>query len=154
MADNGELRREIDEQTRQVQGLQMTVFSQANPAGNESLFEQLAKAEGQLAELQQQLQQQLRAHVATSAAADKAPESAPQAGRFLGKKTTGLEARARIQIDPLPTGAPQGTSTSGARPPEPLLAPDRLLCFGRQNPNCRTATNCGAARGRRSPRYR
>jgi hypothetical protein len=105
MPDTGELRRQIEEQTRRVQGLQVAVFSQADPAGNEPLFEQLAKAEGHLAELQQQLQKQSPAIVATSAEVDKAPESAPQSGRFLGQKSTGLEARARIQIDPLPTGA-------------------------------------------------
>ena len=101
-SDAGKLQQQIVEQSRLVQGLQMAVFSQADPAGNERLFGQLAEAEAKLTELRQQLK-------AANAQPDKGEETTTKGGvprgRFLGEKTTGLVVNVQLQIDPLPTGA-------------------------------------------------
>jgi hypothetical protein len=99
--DIGELEREIDAELRRVRGLQRTVFSQADPAGDEGLLRQLAESESTLAELQQQRK------------AAKAEQEKPSTrttmsgtrGRVLGEKTTGLSVDVKLRIDPLPTGA-------------------------------------------------
>lgn len=96
-----QLQEQIDEQTRRVRGLQVAVFSQADPASNDSLLTQLAESEAQLAELQQQLK---------TAAGEQEQEEAAKTdsgvmrGRFLGEKTTELRANVKLRIEPLPTG--------------------------------------------------
>lgn len=96
------LQGEIVQQTRLAQALQMSVYSQQDPTGNADLFCQMAEAEAKLDDLRQQL-------ATAKAAADKAEQtntkSSASRGRFLGAKTTGLRVDAKLQIDPLPTGA-------------------------------------------------
>ena len=56
MTDSDEhLQPEIDVQARRVKGLQIAVFSQTDPAANETLLGQLAQALSKLTELQQEL---------------------------------------------------------------------------------------------------
>jgi len=110
----GNLAQELAEQARRVQGLQMAVFSQTDPAGDETLFAQLAVAEAKLSELRQleQAAAQARIVLETPAATDqflgggeKVMRGVAPRGRFLGERTTGLRANVKLQIDPLPTGA-------------------------------------------------
>jgi len=105
-ADAAKLQQAVDEQSRLVQGLQMGVFSQADPAGNEDLFEKLAMAEAKLAELRQQA---LAAKAQQKQESQETPTTrgsgSERPGRFLGETTTGLRVNAKLQIDPLPTGA-------------------------------------------------
>lgn len=101
-SDAGKLLQQIVEHSLLLRGLQMTVFSQADPVGNERLFGRLAEAEAKLTELQLQLQ-------AAKPQQDKVEETAKRGGflrgRLLGEKTTGLVVNIQLQIDPLPTGA-------------------------------------------------
>ena len=96
----GKLQQEVDEQSRRVHGLQMAVFSQSDPSGNEQLLGQLVEAEAKLTELQQQLK------AAQAEQAKEAPTArgAGTRGRFLCENT-GLRVEVKLQIDPLPTGA-------------------------------------------------
>lgn len=102
-SDAGKLQQQIDEQSRLVQGLQMAVFSQTDPTGNEKLFDQLAQAEAKLAEFQQNLRE-ANVHEGVELEGLSMPKSG-QPARFLGEKTTGLRVDVKLQIDPLPTGA-------------------------------------------------
>jgi hypothetical protein len=111
--DSREIQQEIDTQSQRVQGLQMAVFSQADPAGNEKLLRQLAQADAKLTELRQKLvffredQDDLLESMAFSPAeiAMETPSGSKKGGNFLGKKTTQLRADVKLQIEPLPTGA-------------------------------------------------
>jgi len=100
--DTAALEREIDQQARLVQGLQMSVYSQHDPTENAGLFSQLPAAEAKLDDLRRQL-------AAAKAETDKGdmPEtrSSTPRGRFLDEKTTGLRVDVKLQIDPIPTGA-------------------------------------------------
>lgn len=102
VSDAGKLQQEINEQSRLVQGLQMAVFSQADPAGNESLFGQLAEAEAKLTELQQQSQ---AAKAQQEHKGEETTRDTASRGRFLGAGTTNLSVTTTVQMDPLPTGA-------------------------------------------------
>ncbi len=111
-SDASSLQQEIDEQSSLVQGLQMAVFSQADPAGNEKLLNQLAKAQSKLAELQnkqsasRELQAQRETPVMRGGSSPKSGmRGLPTRGRLLGTRTTGLNVEVNLQIDPLPTGA-------------------------------------------------
>ena len=114
MTDSDEhLQPEIDVQARRVKGLQIAVFSQTDPAANETLLGQLAQALSKLTELQQELNdsreeqgKQLKAAGAEHANGEaKTASNSGTRGRFLGEKTTGIRANVSLQIDPLPTGA-------------------------------------------------
>jgi hypothetical protein len=100
--DAAELQREVDQQARFLQGLQMSIYSQVDPAGDTDLLAQLAQAEAKLEELRRTL-------AAALAEADEPQKSETRGsasrGRFLGEKTTGLRVEAKLQMDPLPTGA-------------------------------------------------
>ena len=100
--DSATLQREIDLQMRALQGLQMSVYSQQDPTGNADLFSQLAAAEAKLGALRVQM---AATKAGTEDAEGNATRSTVKRGRLLGERTTGLDVKVTLQIDPLPTGA-------------------------------------------------
>lgn len=107
---------QIAAQVQRVQALHVSVFSQIDPAGNEALLAQLAQAEGVLADLRAQLKAANAASPPTGlesvvvealASGVKVSRtlSTEARGRFLGARTTGLNAAVTIKMDPLPTSA-------------------------------------------------
>ena len=95
-----QLCQEIDQQTRHVESLRLSVYSQTDPSDNPDLFAQLAAAEEKLAQLETQLAESRK----TEQTEDQPTRSAPK-GRFLGERTTELSVDAKLQLDPIPTGA-------------------------------------------------
>jgi hypothetical protein len=79
--DAAELQREVDQQARFLQGLQMSIYSQVDPAGDTDLLAQLAQAEAKLEESRRTL-------AAALAEADEPQKSETRGsasrGRFLG----------------------------------------------------------------------
>ena len=95
------LRREIEQQSRRVQGLQTTVYVQVDPSVNPDLFGQLVEEEAKL----QQLRDRLKADSADGPEQKQSDQSTTSRGRFLGADTTGLCVKPTLLMDPLPTGA-------------------------------------------------
>ena len=94
------LQREVGLQTQRVQGLQVSVYSQADPAGNANLLARLAEAEAKLGALRREL-----ASVLTNEPKQSIEQESLSRGRFLGDQTTGLKVECTLKMDPLPTGA-------------------------------------------------
>ncbi|HEX8203637.1 MAG TPA: hypothetical protein VF590_24385 [Isosphaeraceae bacterium] len=94
--DPNSLQRQIQQQSRRVQGLRAAVYAQADPSASD-LHQRLIEEEARLRELEQQ-----RAVQPTAWANDQTP-AAPR-GRFLGPKTTGLQVEPTLNMQPIPTG--------------------------------------------------
>ena len=90
----------LDSLRQRIATLQLSVYSQPDPAANAKLLSELLQAQQELHQLEHQ-----QASVATS---DQAEEDKPTPrGRFLGATTTGLSVASQIRLDPLPTGVYQ-----------------------------------------------
>lgn len=87
----------IEAQRRLVQGLQLAVYSQVDPAADPDLLSRLNAAHMELSALEKPV----------------APESDPtvdrrdglNGARFLGAETTGLKVDVKVCMEPVPTGA-------------------------------------------------
>ncbi len=109
--DLSALQREVDQQTRLLQGLQMSVFTQPDPAGNSDLLAQLAAADAKLGAARAALTAARAKAEAATRRSDSAAETdvgfsgGALRGRMQGEHSTGLAVKCTLRMDPLPTGA-------------------------------------------------
>jgi hypothetical protein len=91
------LQRQIQQQSRRVQGLRVAVYAETDPSASR-LRQQLAGEEARLRDLENQL-----ATPPPAETNERTPSASPQ-GRFLGPKTTGLQVEPTLNMQPISTG--------------------------------------------------